>query len=101
MLKRKGISHVKINHVRYEKVSDTRKRITDFKGGISSIVQLSKDKLLDMPVETYLDPKLLSKIGLIKYRWRLVPKRWKRRRRLPMGLSGLANLSLCMRNPIF
>jgi diguanylate cyclase (GGDEF)-like protein len=65
LLKRKGISHVKINHVRYEKVSDTRKRITDFKGGISSIVQLSKDKLLDMPVETYLDPKLLSKIGLI------------------------------------
>jgi diguanylate cyclase (GGDEF)-like protein len=67
LLKRKGISHIKVDQVRYEKLSEIAKTIKTkrIEGGISSIAELSKDSLLDMPVEQYFDPKISGKLGLI------------------------------------
>lgn len=67
-LKAMGVSNIKIDQVRYEKLSELTKKaigIKGIKGEKPSIAKLSKDDLLDMPVEQYSDPKISSKLGLI------------------------------------
>ncbi|MCX5665598.1 MAG: diguanylate cyclase [Candidatus Omnitrophica bacterium] len=67
LLKKRGVSHIKIDQVRYEKLSKISKAI-GAKGasrGTSSIIELPKDGLLDMSVEQYSDPKISGKLGLI------------------------------------
>ncbi len=66
LLKKGNISHIKIDEVKYEKLSTlTEKAIKAGGIGKGGMAQLSKDNLLNMPVEEYLDPGVASKLDLI------------------------------------
>ena len=69
LIKKGKITHIKIDEVKYEKLSTLTKKAIGAggigKGGLASLAQLSKDSFLDMPVEEYLDPGVASKLDLI------------------------------------
>ena len=68
LLEKKGVSNIKIDQVRYEKLSDLTKKAIgakSIKGEGPLVSGLTKDNLLYMPVERYTDPDTLGKIGLI------------------------------------
>ncbi|UCD54768.1 MAG: diguanylate cyclase [Candidatus Omnitrophota bacterium] len=64
-----SIAHIKVDEVKYEKLSKLTERAIGIKGikqqETFSTSQLSKGNLLDMPVEQYFDPKILGKLDLI------------------------------------
>ncbi len=64
LLREKGVSHIKIDQVRYEKLSDVTMSAGG-RGWVPSIAELTKDSLLDMPLEQYFDPKVSNKMDLI------------------------------------
>ena len=68
MLKKSNVSNIKIDQVRYAKLSTITKKVIEAggsKGEMRSMAQLSKDKLLDLPVGQYLNPGISDKLGLI------------------------------------
>lgn len=72
LLKEGDISHIKVDEVRYEKASEIAKKVAGIKeiekekiGKEPLLAELAKGNLLNLSVEEYFDPKLLSKFGLI------------------------------------
>lgn len=82
VLREGNIAHIRIDEVKYEKVSElTKKAMRGLAGpggggkaeGLSwykpqdrsLISEIAKDNLLTMPVEQYFDPKIINKLGLI------------------------------------
>jgi len=68
LLKKRNVFNIKIDQVRYEKLSTITKKVMSIQGGKGekrSMSQLSKDKLLDLPIERYADPGISGNLGLI------------------------------------